>query len=107
MIFGVFNARKSKRDFLKIDRKKSAEFFSDTGALTGRWVEKRRRTEVLTRQKTKNIVKILYTIDSTKKRPGKKRREWKKTSDCAIMIFVKMRFDRPSAAGNLKEGRVA
>lgn len=78
MIFGVFNARKSKRDFLKIGRKKSVEFFSDTGVLTGRWVEKRRRTEVLTRQKTKNIVKILYTIDSTKNVRGKNAESGKK-----------------------------
>lgn len=78
MIFGVFNARKSKRDFLKIGRKKSVEFFSDTGVLTGRWVEKRRRTEVLTRQKTKNIIKILYTIDSTKNVRGKNAESGKK-----------------------------
>ena len=75
MIFGVFNARKSKRDFLKIG---NVEFFSDTGVLTGRWVEKRRRTEVLTRQKTKNIVKILYTIDSTKNVRGKNAESGKK-----------------------------
>ena len=49
-----------------------------TGVLTGRWVEKRRRTEVLTRQKTKNIVKILYTIDSTKNVRGKNAESGKK-----------------------------